>query len=119
MSVTITKLVTVVKPEILAEGTLKADGTEQTLAEYVGVGKVSGSVDLQEMEAGDIVILRQYMKLKKGGAYKKYGEETYTGAQTLPVIYFPQKTSDVALKVTLHQTAGVLKSFDYSFVREK
>jgi len=119
MSVTITKLPQVVKPELLAQGTLKADGSEQTMAEFVGVGKVYGSVDLQEMQAGDTVVLRQYLKLKNGGAYKKYGEETYTGAQALPVIYFPEKATDTALKISLQQTVGILKSFDYSFMREE
>jgi hypothetical protein len=113
------ELTRVVKPVPLARGTLKADGSEQTLVEYKGVGKVYGSVDLQSMQAGDTVVLRQYVKVKDGGEYKKYGQETYSGVQALPIIYFTPKATDVAIKITLQQTAGEFGSFDYNFMKEE
>lgn len=102
----------------LKKGTLIADGTEQTLLEFVGVGIISGHVDLQNMAADDTVIIRQYIKLKDDGAYKKYAEETYTGIQSLPDIYITPKAVDIAMKITLQQTTRTFKSFDYNFILE-
>jgi hypothetical protein len=105
-------------PYPYSKGTLIADGSEQTLVEFIGVGTISGHVDLQKMTDDDIVIIRYYIKLKEDGEYKLYDEETYVGVQTKPVIHFKPITVDVALKITLQQTAGTYKSFDYNFIRE-
>jgi hypothetical protein len=102
----------------LKKGTLTADGTEQTLLEFVGVGIVSGHVDLQNMTTDDTVVIRQYIKVKDDGAYKKYAEEIYAGVQSLPAIHITPKAVDVAMKITLQQTSGSFKSFDYNFIRE-
>jgi hypothetical protein len=115
---TISLVVYPAKTAPLKKGTLIADGTEQTLLEFVGVGVVSGHIDLQNMEEGDVVIIRQYIKVKEDGEYKKYAEETYTGIQELPVIYITPKAVDIAMKITLQQTSGTYKSFDYNFIRE-
>jgi hypothetical protein len=108
--------VSILKP--YSKGTLIADGSEQTLVEFIGIGVISGHVDLQKMTDDDIVIIRYYIKLKEDGEYKLYDEETYVGVQTKPVIHFKPITVDVALKITLQQTAGTYKSFDYNFIRE-
>jgi hypothetical protein len=102
----------------LKRGTIKADGTEQTILEFVGVGVVSGHVDLQNMAEGDTVIIRQYIKVSDDGSYKKYAEESYRGPQALPIIYLTPKAVDVAMKVTIQQTSGTFKTFDYNFIRE-
>jgi len=99
-------------------GTLTADGTEQTLVEFADLGRIVGYVDLENMEAIDTIVIRQYIKLKYGGAYKKYAEETYSGAQVVPTIYITPKESDYGVKVTLQQTAGTFKSVDYNFLKE-
>jgi len=101
-----------------SKGTLFADGSEQTLLEFIGIGVISGHVDLQNMEDGDVVTIRYYIKLKEGGEYKLYEEETYVGVQGKPVVHFKPVAVDVALKITLQQTAGTYKSFDYNFIRE-
>jgi len=116
LSVTITKLAA---KHPLAQGTLKANGSEQTVVEFVGVGKVCGSIDLQEMKGGDEVVIRQYVKLKEDGSYKKYWEETYKDVQALPAIYFTPKTTNIGIKITLQQTKGILRNFDYNFTVEK
>jgi hypothetical protein len=100
------------------EGTVTMDGSEKTVFEFVGTGRISGHIDLQNMTAGDVVVIRQYIKVKDGGPYKKYAEETYSGAQSLPLIHVTPKSVGVALKVTIQQTAGSYKSFDYNFVKE-
>jgi hypothetical protein len=103
----------------LKRGTLVADGTEQTLLEFVGVGIVSGYVDLQNMKEGDVVVIRQYIKVKDDDSYKKYAEETYTGVQESSIIYITPKVVDVAMKITLQQTVGTYKFFGYNFILER
>lgn len=101
------------------DGTIMADGTEQVLVEYTNVGRIMGYLDLSNMQSGDTLVIRQYMKVVDGGSYKKYAEESYSSVQTIPVIYLTPKESDIGMKITIQQTAGVLRSFDYNFVREK
>ena len=109
-----------IQPRILplASGTLIADGTEQTLIEYSGVARISGYIDLQNMESGDTIIIRYYVKFSENGEYKKYYEDSYSGAQSYPALYFAPRESYVAIKITLQQTSGAFKSFQYNFLRE-
>lgn len=104
--------------EVIAEGTLTADGTEQTIAEYTGLAVVHGYIDLSAMEAGDEVVIRSYVRFKPEGAYRKYAEDTYSGPQDKPALYMLPRLTVYGIKVTLQQTAGAYKSFDYMFVRE-
>lgn len=101
----------------LKSGNLTADGSEQTLLEFMGVGRIVGYVDLGNMVGGDVIIIRQYMKVVEGGNYRKYAEESY-GAQAEPILYIKPKETDFALKITLQQTAGPFRSFPYNFLRE-
>lgn len=103
----------------LSSGTLTADGSEQTLVEYTALGKVIGYMDLSQMQAGDVVLISQYMKLKSGGAYKMYAQEQYTGAQGVPILYIQPKESNFGVTISLHQTSGVFKSYDYNFLKEE
>ena len=103
--------------ETFAEGTVTANGSEQTLAELTEAVRVSGYISLSQLQAGDTVVLRQYTKLF--ATWEKYNEESYSGAQANPVIYFTPKEIASSLKVTLQQTAGVLRAFSYKFIKEK
>ena len=102
----------------IKSGTLIADGLEQTLIEFIDVGRVGGYVDLGNMQLSDKVVIRQYMKMVAGGSYGKYADETYDGVQIPRILYIKPKETDVALKITLQQTQGVNKSFEYNFFRE-
>lgn len=100
----------------IARGTLVADGTEQLVVEVVNaLTSITGYVDLQEMEDGDRVIIRQYIAIKPSGTQKRYAEETYLDAQANPLIYITQKEVKHGMMVTLEQAAGVLRGFDYAF----
>ncbi len=99
-------------------GNLSADGTEQVLAEFEGQGKVSGNVDLHEMGDGDKIVVRQYMKALSTSEYEKYAEETYQDAQDLPLLYFPEKVTDTAIKITLEQTQGISRRYQHTFIVE-
>ena len=101
------------------DGTLSMDGTEQTLMEYVKVARIMGYLDLWNMEAGDVVVVRQYMRIKPETPYRKYEGATYSGPQDPPIVYLTPKESDYGNKITVQQTVGDLKSFNYNFIREK
>ena len=94
-------------------GTLTADGTEQIVRDYTGTGRLHAYVDLTNMAAGDTTVIRQFMKVKAAGAYIKYAEETYSGAQTLPMLHVILKPGKNGVKVTLQQTAGVNRAYDW------
>ena len=101
------------------DGTIIADGSEQTLLECSEIARVMGYVDLSEMDMGDIVIIRQYVRVKPDLPMKKYAEETYSNKQTIPLVYLTPKELDYGMKFTLQQTTGAFKTFDYNFIREK
>ena len=102
----------------LAHGTLIADGTEQTLIEYLGVGRISGFLDMQNMESSDTIIIRYYVKFSENGEWKKYNEDQYSGVQSNPSLYFAPRESYSGIKITLQQTEGIFKSFEYNFLKE-
>ena len=76
----------------------------------------SGYVDLSNMKSGDRVELRVYVLVKTaaGGAYVQYYASKYTGTQTYPLVYIPLYLSDIGWKLTLKQTSGTGKTFDWS-----
>ena len=107
--------------KVLSEGTLKTNGQEQILVEFAGRNyavTVVGYVDLSNMESGDIITIREYLKITEGGDYKKYAEQTYEGVQDNPIVYITSKEAKYGLKVTLQQTAGSYKSFPFQFFYE-
>ena len=106
------------KAKTIKKGNVHADGTEQTLLEFQGESLVSGLVDLSEMQLGDNVIIRQYIKLCKEVAYQRYAKEQYTGVQDDPIVYLTPKRVNYAIKVTLEQSIGLFKNFDNNFTGE-
>jgi hypothetical protein len=103
---------------IIKKDTIIADGTEQVLLEYFGrISTVSGYVDLSNMVDEDTVVIRAYVKIKEDGEYKLYQKDTYYGTQTAPALYVMPRLSGFAFKITLQQTTGAYKNYDYLFVK--
>jgi len=100
-------------------GTVTANGTEQTVREYAGTGKLHAYVDLSNMAAGDTTVIRQYVKIKAAGAFVKYAEETYTDAQSLPMLHLVMKPSRHGVRITLEQTSGVNRDYDWETLVEQ
>jgi hypothetical protein len=115
MSVSIARFT---RKQILAEGTVTADGTEQTVLEAQGIMNLEGYVELSQMTNGDTVTLRRYVKIQQNGEYRLHGEETYLGVQAQPLIRFPTIVGYYGIKVTLKQTSGTYKNFPYQFFKE-
>ena len=101
------------------ETSILMDGTELTLIEKTDdkIGLLDGYVDLTPMLAGDTIVIRQYMQVKAAGAYAKYAEETYSEAQTIPLLHLTTKTAKDKIKVTAQQTAGTNRTLDVQFYR--
>ena len=98
-------------------GTLQADGTEQTVFSSTETGEFSGYVDLSNMVTDDEVTLRCYIRIKSGGEYRKWDEEDYVDAQAKPALHFTPLQSSYGYKVTLEQTAGTYREFDWVFFK--
>jgi len=82
------------------------------------VGKqhvVDGYVDLTSLSGSDAVTVRESMVIKSGGSFVKYAEETYTGAQSIPLLHVTTKPSRYGLKVELVMSSApsANRSFDY------
>jgi hypothetical protein len=105
------------------EGSVVMDGTEKNVVLDEVSGNPSrfleGYIDLSPMESGDTIVIRQYIKIAPAGNYVKHAEETYTGAQTLPLLYIATKTGRYGIKITAQQTAGTNRTLTYQFFRRK
>ena len=107
---------TVVTP--YSSGTLTADGSEQQIVELVAVGKLVGWVSFKNMQAGDIVTIRHYVKLLNVGSYEMYDEIAWNDVQPDPLLYIHSREGQYGVKITLKQSSGAYRDFDYAFFRE-
>jgi len=103
--------------KVIAKGSIITNGTEQQILEYVGLATISGWIDLSNMKFGDEIIIRVYTKIKEDGDYVLYTSEPYMGEQTKPALCILPRLTGYAYRVTIEQTAGSYKSFDYLFVK--
>lgn len=115
----IDRLANVPAYETPVEASIAMDGTEKILVEKTDdkIGLLDGYVDLTPMAGGDTIVIRQSMKVKAAGAYVKYAEETYTGAQTIPLLHVVTKPAKTSIKVTAQQTGGTNRTLDVQFFR--
>jgi len=108
-------------------GTLTADGSEQTV--YIDnepLGCFSPAVlfiDLDNMLAGDTVVIRAYYRLSDGGTLKLWDMQSFTGidgalangAKILDISFEPNRHG---FQVTLEQTAGTYRAFPWELFAE-
>jgi len=106
------------KKSPLKKDNLTADGSEQTVIEATGLSLLEGYLDLQNMQAGDTVLIKQYVKVEEGGDYKLVDNGSYSDVQTKPILHFLSRILDLGMKITLQQTAGTYKSFPHAFYKE-
>ena len=107
--------------EAVVEGSLLMTGAEQTLVEKTDdkAGLLEGMINLTPMAGTDSVTVREYMQVLSTGTYAKYAEEVYTGPQTIPLLQIMTRISTHDIKVTIAQTAGTNRTFEYSFTRRR
>lgn len=120
MPVGLKKPVTVEIPRIRSLGTLTTlmDGSEMSILDITNntTSMLSGYIDLSNMLVGDIVIIRMYARIF--GVWRLYHDETYSGVQTLPLIYITPKPKSEGVRVSIQQTAGLYKMISYEFYEE-
>lgn len=101
-------------PTLTTNGTQTATvTTEHTLTTQTGNKFYSAYVDLTNMVSGDTVEIRVSVIVKTAGSHILYFMESYSGAQTNPLIYIPSLPSDISWKLTLKQVSGTSRTFDY------
>jgi hypothetical protein len=100
-------------------------GTEYTLRdETAAEGEVyDAAVDLTNMQSGDALELRLYVKLLSGGTlhrvyYAKFADAQDDESQLVhPVVYVPAMTVAKEWKLTLKQTAGTGRNYDWTIYK--
>jgi len=97
--------------------TITADGTEQTVYQNDSPSKLfepkKAQIDLSNMQAGDVVIVREYYRVKSGGSYLLKDSRTFSNVQTYKVIDIDLAPCRFGVKITIEQTAGTNRSFDW------
>jgi hypothetical protein len=89
-------------------------GVEHTLIDdTTHSGSVlDGYVDVSNLAAGDAVDITVYMMLLSGGLAIAY-KDTFIGVQDKKIIYIPSVTEPAEYKLTLKQTTGTGRNFDW------
>lgn len=101
-------------------GTLTADGTEQNI--YInntpaGIFEpLIANIDCTNMAAGDVTILRAYYRIAAGGNLRKKDEVTLNGAQDPALKNIILEPNRYGIQVTLEQTAGTNRDYDWEVV---
>ena len=104
------------KLEVAAEGELTADGSEQDLLISSTLAILTGYVSMSKMEAGDTIVIKQYIMVNS--SEELYHQATYSGIPSEPLIHFQSRAYKDQMRITLQQTAGTYKTYDYEFVKE-
>jgi hypothetical protein len=101
-------------PTVSSNGTQTAViGTEHTLFNPVTNKFFTAYIDLANMAANDIVEIRVSVIAKAAGAYRQYDIQTYADVQLNPLVYIAPLPSDIGYKITLKQTAGTARTYDW------
>jgi len=101
-------------PTVVASGTVTANGTEQTLHTTATGAHYSATVDLTNMATSDVTEIRIYKKVLTGSTLRQVDIYTFTDAQTNPNFYIPFVSCPFGYKLTLKQTSGSGKNYEWS-----
>lgn len=99
---------------VVAEGSLVADGSEQSIHDTTDPGTFTPVIDLAPMQLGDTVRVRVYSRARTGGAKRIMFEQTLSNAQTEPILISAPIGAAHGFELTLEQTAGTFRTFPYS-----
>lgn len=75
-------------------------------------------LDLSNMVAGDNTIIRLYERIRLAGGLVLEDQVTYNGAQVPALIEIALGANRFGLQVTLQQTAGVMRNYDWAYFFE-
>jgi len=113
--------------QIVASGTQTATiGTEHVLRdETASEGKVLDAlIDIGNLAAGDALEIRVLTKVLTGGTIRRAYYQNFVNAWDVeaqgksPVIYVPAMTATTEWKLTLKQTVGTGRNFDWKVMSD-
>ena len=97
--------------------TITADGTEQTVysndAPSIIFDPAKAHIDTTNMQAGDTLVVKEYYRIKSEGNYILKSSTTYNDAQTIPLKEVALSPNLFGVKLTIQQTAGTNRAYDY------
>lgn len=101
---------------VVGSGTKLADGTEQTLYSTTTSGHYGATIDKSNMQAGDTLEIRYYKKVLTGSSLLPIEKKTFTDAPAADdkLFYVPQIQCPFGYKITLKQTAGTNRNYEWS-----
>lgn len=88
------------------------------IAAQAEIYMIEGYIDLVNLASGDTELVAEYIS-GDGTNLRKYAENSYSGAQSTPILRFHTKTTKGPYRVTIKQTGGTLRTVPYWFVREQ
>ncbi len=104
-------------------GSLLADGTEQTMVEIAApMGNFKPlkiKIDCTGMAWGDTTVLRWYERIAAVGAYIKKDELALIGPQDPALRNIELEPNRHGTKITLTQTAGAFKEYNWEYLYEE
>lgn len=102
---------------VAVDDVLTADGSEQTIgAAQTDSNTYVLAVDLVNMAAGDLVVIRAKVKVLTTSTAHTIFRATFTNAQPYPVVQTPPIVSPFSVTFTLQQTGAGYRDFDYSIM---
>jgi hypothetical protein len=111
-------------PTVVASGPAPTNpaiiGTEHILYETTTGENYTGSVNKINMTAGDTVEIRFFKKVLAGSSQDLVEKRTFSDAPTEDtgtVYYLPHVSCPFGMKLTLKQTAGTGRNYDWSVER--
>ena len=105
-------------PQPLDNGVVASNGSEVLVVELTGLNRISGYMNFKNMQNGDTIIVREYVKLLSSSSYSEYDSQQYDNAQAEPVVYFKTKPTQFGTKITMQQTSGAPRDIEYDFFKE-
>lgn len=100
-------------PTIEQNGTLTADGTEQTLASVLANRNLVLTVSGANMASDDRVVIRSKRKVLAASSLEQWQARSLSNAQGSLIVMDPMPSPHEAA-FTLEQTAGSHKDFEYT-----
>ena len=101
-------------------GTITTDGTEQNV--YINNAPAGVyapkriKIDFTNQTAAETVVVKEYYRIKSGGAFILADEVSFAGIQDPELITIDLEENRFGIKVTMEKTAGVNKDYDYEAV---
>jgi hypothetical protein len=104
--------------QLVAQGTIPTDGTEQIVIESIGAAPAEtwGVLDLVNMQGGDTLQVKEY--IYSNGAWGLHSDSagTITGVAALPKMQIGP-TIGMGYRLTIKRTAGVDRNYPYEIYK--